>query len=204
MIVERGGEPFGSGGTGRAEGGRSLAEISARGAFDTASAALPAPGAPAVGSWAGISPAEQDGGQFGLLAPSGTAGLSCGQDGSMIQNAQKESSAFATNSFRTDAMRPPQSSALSVSLAAPCPLAGIWMNSKGILKTADFKKMVADRGDAPAPRLLFYCLVIHPSSFFILHSSFTPAPLPSLHRCARPSLAVPFRSFRSAACCSGD
>jgi hypothetical protein len=55
-------------------------------------------------------------------------------------------------------MHPPRSGAFSASLAAPCALAGIWMNSKGIvIQGSCFKKSL--QGCAPAPRSLFVSFV---------------------------------------------
>ena len=116
--------------------GRGRYKIGAPGAFKAASAALPAPGAPAVGSLVGSPPTKQDGGRFSPL------GL----------------------------------------VAAPCPLAGIWMNSKGIFNSSRFQKNFARRGFAPAPDLSL-C-----ASFFIRSSLSHAAPvtssLPSLRSVA--------------------
>jgi len=129
-------------------------------AFDPAAAERPAPGGRFVILSYPVIECERDGGRFSpmlMVEPSGTVGLSCELCGTRCccccwsgccccgsrrgccsrcsrstQNAQKESSPLDTDSFFTDAMRPPRSSLFNSSLALPCPLAGIWINSNGM------------------------------------------------------------------------
>ena len=55
-------------------------------------------------------------------------------------------------------------------LAAPCPLAGIWMNSKGIFKPLAFSKKIRPQGLRPCTPAPHRCSFR--SSFVIRHSSF--------------------------------
>jgi hypothetical protein len=109
-----------------------------------------------------VAGCERDGSRFSpiwlMAGKSIPIGLSCGRSGTRCccccwpgccccgsrrgscsrccsdrtQKAQNESSPLLTNSFFTDAMRPPRRSLFNSSFALLCPFTGIWMNSNDI------------------------------------------------------------------------